>query len=119
MFFFSYLGLVLVRQLKSMLWIASTNIPLRNISYRLAGKKPPKGWFTLNMDGLALGISGRAGNGGLLCNSDGNWVNGFTRGSGNTNSCLAEPALRDGLNIAFDLGILYLGSVWIQLKTEN
>ena len=43
-------------------------------------------------------------------------VNGFTRGSGNTNSCLAELwALRDGLNIAFDLGILYLGSVWIEL----
>ena len=123
MFFFSYLGLVLVRQLKSMLWIASTNIPLWNISYRLAGKKPPKGWFTLNMYGLALGNSGRVGDGGLLCNSDGNWVNGFTRGSGNTNSCLAELwALRDGLNIAFDLGILYLGSVWIELifaETEN
>ena len=86
-------------------------------------KKPPKGWFTLNMDGLALGNSGRVGDGGLLCNSDGNWVNGFTRGSGNTNSCLAELwALRDGLNIAFDLGILYLGSVLIELifaETEN
>ena len=36
-------------------------------------------------------------------------LRGFARGSGNTNSCLAElSALRDGLNSAFDLGILYL-----------
>lgn len=54
-------------------------------------------------------LGGRAGSGVLISNSDGNWVKGFARGSGNTNSCLAVLwALRDGLNLASNLGILHL-----------
>ena len=60
----------------------------------------------INTKKSALGNPGRAGGGGLRRNSDGNWVPGFSRGLGCTNSCLAELwALRDGLNLASDIGI--------------
>lgn len=54
-------------------------------------------------------LGGRALSGVLISNSDGNWVKGFARGLGDTNSCLAELwALRDGLNLASNLGILHV-----------
>ena len=60
----------------------------------------------INTKKSALGNPGRGGGGGLRRNSDGNWVPGFSRGLGCTNSCLAELwALRDGLNLASDIGI--------------
>ena len=64
------------------------------------------GWTTLNIDGLAVGNPGKAGCGGLLCNSEGSWLKGFARGVGCTTSCVVELwALRDGLNLASSLGI--------------
>lgn len=57
---------------------------------QVAWKRPPLGWTTLNTDGLALGNPGKAGCGGLLCNSEGIWLRDFVRGVGCTTSCVAK-----------------------------
>ena len=56
-------------------------------------EKPPLGWMKLNTNGSTLG-------------NQGNWVRGFARAHDNTSSSIAELwALRDGLEIAKDLGL--------------
>ena len=61
---------------------------------------------TLNTDGSAMGNLGKAGYGGLLCNYDEEWLEGFARGVGFTTSYVAKLwALRGGLNLASSLGI--------------
>ncbi|KAL0006019.1 hypothetical protein SO802_013580 [Lithocarpus litseifolius] len=73
---------------------------------RVAWEKPPLGWMKLNSDGSALGNPGKAGGGGLIRDHQGNWVRGYARAHGNSNSSLAELwALCDGLEIAKDLGL--------------
>ena len=58
------------------------------------------GWLTLNIDGSATGNSSIAGGGGLIRDENGEWVTGFARRIGSTNSFLAELwALRDGLQL--------------------
>ena len=60
-------------------------------------EKPPWGWLKLNSDGSALNNPGKVGGGGLLRDHEGNWVKGYVRGIGYTNSFMAELwALRDG-----------------------
>uniref|UniRef100_A0A2N9IH06 RNase H type-1 domain-containing protein n=1 Tax=Fagus sylvatica TaxID=28930 RepID=A0A2N9IH06_FAGSY len=66
-------------------------------------------WFKLNTDGSSLGNPGLAGGGGVIRNHVGDWVGGFSRVIGVTTSVQAElRALKDGLNLAIDLGILHL-----------
>ena len=73
---------------------------------RVAWEKPPLGWLKLNTDGSALGNPGKAEGGGLIRDHQGNWIRGFARAHGYSTSSLAELwALRDGLEIAKDLGI--------------
>ncbi|KAK9991108.1 hypothetical protein SO802_026093 [Lithocarpus litseifolius] len=68
--------------------------------------KPLDGWFKLNTDGASIGNPGKAGGGGLIRDSSGNWVKGFSRSIGIGTSILAEFwALRDGLSLAVHLGI--------------
>jgi ribonuclease HI len=63
----------------------------------------------LNTDGLSLGNLGLAGGGGVIRNHVGDWVGGFSRAIGVTTSVQAElKALKDGLKLAIDLGILHL-----------
>ena len=58
------------------------------------------GWLTLNTDGLATSNTGLAGGGGLIRDENGDWVTGFARRIGSTNSFMAELwALRDGLHL--------------------
>ena len=72
----------------------------------VAWEKPPIGWLKLNSDGSALGNLGKAGGGGLIHDHQGNWIRGYARSLGNTNSFIAELwALRDGLTIAKELRI--------------
>ena len=41
--------------------------------------KPGQGWIKPNTDGAVFGDPRKADGGGLLCNSEGNWIAGFTR----------------------------------------
>ena len=68
--------------------------------------KPILGWFKLNTDGASLGNPGKAGSGGLIRDSEGRWVKGFSRSVGHATSVIAELwDLRDGLKLAAQLGI--------------
>ena len=70
---------------------------------------PPLGWFKLNTDGSSLGNPRMAGGGGVIWNHVGDWEGGFSRAIGVTTSVQAElRALKDGLELAIDLGILNL-----------
>ena len=63
-------------------------------------------WMKLNSNGSALGNPSKAGGGGLIRDHQGNWVRGYARAHVNTSSSIAELwALRDGLEIAKDLGL--------------
>ena len=70
---------------------------------------PPLGWFKLNIDGSSLSNPGLAGGGGVIRNHLGEWVGGFSRVIGFTTSVQAKlRALKSGLLLAIDLGILNL-----------
>uniref|UniRef100_A0A2N9FM91 RNase H type-1 domain-containing protein n=1 Tax=Fagus sylvatica TaxID=28930 RepID=A0A2N9FM91_FAGSY len=70
---------------------------------------PPLGWAKLNTDGSSLGNPGLAGGGGVIRDSSGSWLGGFSRYLGHTTSVQAElRALKDGLILAIDLVIPYL-----------
>ena len=72
----------------------------RTIIRSVRWEKLMAGWLTLNTDGSATGNSSLAGGGGLIRDENGDWVTGFARRIGSTNSFLAELwALRDGLHL--------------------
>nr|POE84494.1 putative ribonuclease h protein [Quercus suber] len=65
------------------------------------------GWVKLNTDGAMFGNPIKAGGGGVLWDSNGNWVAGFMRKLGSMSSILAKLwALKDGLLLARQLDIL-------------
>ena len=67
---------------------------------------PPVDWFKLNLDGFSLGNPGRAGGGGIIRNSRGEWVSGYARAIGHTLSVAAKLwALRDGINLCIALNL--------------
>ena len=67
------------------------------------------GFLKLNTDGSALGNPGLASAGGLIRDSNGIWVRGFSWIIGTTNSFVAELwGLRDGLELARKLDIAKL-----------
>uniref|UniRef100_A0A2N9GG55 RNase H type-1 domain-containing protein n=1 Tax=Fagus sylvatica TaxID=28930 RepID=A0A2N9GG55_FAGSY len=67
---------------------------------------PPVNWAKLNTDGSVLGDPGLAGGGGVIRDSLGNWIGGFSRSIGITSCVQAElRALKDGLLLALDLEI--------------
>ena len=69
-------------------------------------EKPPLNWYKLNTNGASCGNPGRAGGGGVIRDNAGNWIRGFARYIGYTTSIIAEFwALRDGLNLAIQLGV--------------
>ena len=70
---------------------------------------PPLGWAKLNTDGSSLGNSGLAGGGGVIRDSCGSWLGGFSQHIGHTASVQAElRAFKDGLILIIDLVIPYL-----------
>uniref|UniRef100_A0A2N9IHI9 Reverse transcriptase domain-containing protein n=1 Tax=Fagus sylvatica TaxID=28930 RepID=A0A2N9IHI9_FAGSY len=81
--------------------------PNNNIETILVNwKPPPPNFFKLNTDGSVTGNPGPAGAGGIIRDHTGNWVKGFSRKIGNTNSLAAELwGLRDGLVLAQELNI--------------
>ena len=63
----------------------------------------------MNTDGSIIGCMERAGCGGVVREEHGNWVAGFTRHVGTSNSFAAELwGLRDGLMLCCGLNIPYL-----------
>ncbi|PKI65945.1 hypothetical protein CRG98_013665 [Punica granatum] len=66
--------------------------------------KPDEGWFKLNTDGASKGNPGLVGAGGLICDSNGNWMGGFMLNIGIASSMAAELwGARDGLELAWDM----------------
>ena len=77
---------------------------------------PPTGWTKLNIDKFVLSNPTKAGGGGLLRCSNGEWLAGFTRKLGNMSSIIAKLwALKDGLNMAKQLGI---DNICIEMDAE-
>uniref|UniRef100_A0A2N9FRC0 RNase H type-1 domain-containing protein n=1 Tax=Fagus sylvatica TaxID=28930 RepID=A0A2N9FRC0_FAGSY len=67
---------------------------------------PPPGFVRLNTYGSVLGNPGQTSAGGVLRDSNGNWIRGFSHNSGITNLLVAELwGLRDRLLLARDLKI--------------
>ena len=68
--------------------------------------QPPANWYKLNSDGSSLHNPGRAGGGGIIRNSNSEWVAGYARAIGCTTNVAAKLwALRDGLNICINLNL--------------
>jgi ribonuclease HI len=86
------------------------------IPKRIKWLKPTAGWVKLNTDGAYSSSCGLAGGGGLLRDSNGNWIHGFARFLGNCSSTIAELwALKDGLTLAHSLGFSLIS---IELDAE-
>ena len=69
-------------------------------------QRPPKNWVKLNTNGSSLGNPGLVGGGGLLHNTNGEWMKGFARATGVTTSATTELwALCDGIRLCIVLKI--------------
>ena len=68
--------------------------------------KPSIGWHKLNTDGSLVGANGLAGCGGVIRDSNGCWINGFTMSINTTSSIATELwALREGLHLCVNAHI--------------
>ena len=77
---------------------------------------PERGRLKLNTDGATSKALGVAGGGGLIRDNQGNWVIGFSRRIGVTNSFMVEVwALRDGLMLCNQMN---LSDVIVELDTK-
>ena len=66
-------------------------------------------FIMLNMDGSSLGNPGRAGAKGLLRDSSGKWISGFSLNLGITSNNVAElGAIRYGLQLASNMGFKFI-----------
>ncbi|KAK9992093.1 hypothetical protein SO802_027078 [Lithocarpus litseifolius] len=82
--------------------------PVQNRVKRIRWEKPPDGWMKLNTDGCAVGSPGQVGCGGVVRDSHGSWVSGFSRRIGITNSFVAKLwGLRDELILCNNLNIIF------------
>ena len=78
----------------------------KKIQHPVSWTKLDLGWFKLNTYASVLLSSNCAGEGGLIRDSYGSWIRGFSRLIGASNCLLAELwALRDGIAIAKNLNI--------------
>ncbi|KAF7801271.1 reverse transcriptase [Senna tora] len=70
---------------------------------------PPLGWWKLNTDGSCQGNQNMIGGGSLIRDSNGNWVNGFSKFMGEGNNLIAELwAIFEGLKLANHLHCSHL-----------
>ena len=80
-------------------------------------EKPDIGWVKLNTNGSFSDLLNAAGYGGLIRDDQGNWIGGFSRHIGNTDSFLAKIwALRDGLQLCHHMN---LQSVIVELDAST
>ena len=88
---------------------SSPRCPVPRVVVACHWEKPPEGWIKLNTDGCAAGSMGLAGCGGVVRDSHGEWISGFSRHIGITNSFVAELwGLRDGLLLCSNLNVPFL-----------
>ena len=88
--------------------LENSNKPIR-MQIQVKWIKPGQGCTKLNMDGAVFGDPRKAGGGGLLRNSEGDWIAGFTRKLGSMYSIMAELwALKEGLSLARQLNLTNL-----------
>lgn len=75
--------------------------------WELVGWNPPSdGWFKVNTDGASKGNLGMASTGGLIRDSNGNWIPRFAHKVGHASSYTAELwAIMLGLHIAWSSGL--------------
>ena len=86
--------------------VHSPRNPVRKLNRGIRWERPPLGWMKLNTDGSWLGGADRAGCGGIVRDDQGEWVAGFSRHIGSTNSFTAELwGLREGLLLCCNLNI--------------
>ena len=75
---------------KFMFCVISRRNLVRKVSKRIRWEKPPIGWKKLNTDGSVIGCMERVGCEGVVRDEHGNWVAGFIRHVGATNSFAVE-----------------------------
>lgn len=75
---------------KFMYCVSSPRCPVLRVVVACRWEKPPEGWIKLNSNGCAAGSSGLVGCGDVVQDSHGEWVYGFSRHLGITNSFVAE-----------------------------
>ena len=63
---------------------------IRKINRSICWERPPLGWKKLNTDGSRLGGADSAGCGGIVRDDQGEWVAGFSKHVGSTNSFTVE-----------------------------
>ncbi|KAJ1384832.1 Ribonuclease H-like superfamily [Sesbania bispinosa] len=87
------------------------------ISALFGGFPPPRDFSNLNVDGSFTITSSKMGIGGVLWDSQGDWIWGLSGSNGQGISLLAELlALKPGLDIAWDKGIGICWWILIPLK---
>ena len=70
---------------------------------------PPPPYLKLNTNGSALGNPGLVGAGGVLRDHRGRWISGFSfRGGLATNNMAELAAVRQGLEMAWNMGYKFL-----------
>ncbi|XP_050259191.1 uncharacterized protein LOC126704213 [Quercus robur] len=80
--------------------------PIRKVIKRIRWERPPEGWAKLNTNGALCTHSGSVGCGGVVRDDRGEWMAGFSRRIGATNSFMAKFwGLRDGLILCCNLHI--------------
>ena len=89
--------------------IQGTDAQNKKIQHPVSWTKLDLGWFKLNTNASVLLSSNCACGGGLIRDSYGSWIRGFSRLIGASNCLLAELwALRDGITMAKNLNIAKL-----------
>ncbi|CAL1409286.1 unnamed protein product [Linum trigynum] len=92
---------------------ASRKLDVRSKAARseelIGWKPPPVGWLKLNTDGAAQGHGGEIGAGGVIRNSNGDWIKGFVCRIGAGSVIMAELwGILRGINLARRMGIEFL-----------
>ena len=86
--------------------VASPRLQTRKVLKGIWWERPPQGWMKLNNDGSANGNPGLAGCGGVIRDDSGQWIVGFSKCIGITNSFAAKLwGLREGLILCCNLNV--------------
>lgn len=89
--------------------VSKSKLKALKVVVAIRWNKPLEGWYKLNTDGVSFENPGKDGGGGIIRDNQGNWVKGYSRAIGFTTSITTELwALRDGMNLAIQMGIQQL-----------